>query len=113
MYITFNGSIPVSGQPPCPECGMTMAVAGKTGRLGCPYCYTHFADRLAAYLRRIHGPAVHSGKIPKSSGETLKNRRMLTELKEKLSGAIAAQEFEECARLRDEINRLSRKEGEG
>ena len=103
MYITFHGPVPAAGQAPCPECGMTIAAIGKTGRLGCPCCYTHFAARLAPYIRRIHGPGEHSGKIPGSAGAGLQKKRKILALREKLAASIAAEEFELCARLRDEI----------
>ena len=98
MYITFHGPVPASGQSPCPECGLTPAALSKTGRLGCSFCYTHFQSRLGSYARRAH-----TGKIPRSAGAGLQKKRRLAELRERLSAAIAAQEFELCARLRDEI----------
>ena len=104
MYITFHNPHPAAGQAPCPECGMTIAALGQTGRLGCPYCYTHFQSRLGSVIRRAH-----IGKIPHSAGAGLQKKRRLAELREQLNAAIAEQEFELCARLRDEI---SAEEGE-
>ena len=110
MYISFHTPVPGAGYPPCPECGTTLTAISKAGKLGCPQCYAHFEDRLASYIRRIHGPGVHNGAIPKSAGNELAGRRKLAGLRQALAEAIDAQEFETCARLRDEINELEGKE---
>jgi len=114
MYITFHATPPPgAGVPPCPECGMTLHGITKANKLGCPHCYTHFEDRLAPYVRRVHGPGVHNGAIPKSAGGEMAARRRLAELRQAMTKAIEAQEFETCARLRDEISALENPGGEG
>ncbi|MCL2081817.1 MAG: UvrB/UvrC motif-containing protein [Oscillospiraceae bacterium] len=113
MYITFQTPTPGFSHPPCPGCGTTLAAIGKNGKLGCAKCYEHFQERLSSYIRRIHGPGVHSGSIPKSAGDELVIRRKLDSLRDELASAIEAQEFEACARLRDEINALSPENNQG
>lgn len=108
MY--FIHSLPVSEPPPCPSCGITLRGISQTGRVGCPECYRYFAERLTPYIRRVHGPAAHTGRIPKSAGEHLYQKRRLAELQSTLKEAIERQEFERCAALRDEISALK---GEG
>jgi protein arginine kinase activator len=109
MY--FIHSVQSVPQPlPCPDCGISLTDISKTGRVGCPECYSHFSERLNHYIRRIHGPAVHTGRIPKSAGGHLVQKRRITELKNALQGAVERQEFELCAELRDEIAALN---GEG
>jgi protein arginine kinase activator len=78
----------------------------QTGRVGCPECYRHFSERLNPYIRRVHGPAAHTGRIPKSAGERLYRKRQLAELQTALQDAIARQEFERCAEIRDQIAAL-------
>ncbi len=105
MY--FIHSIPQSEPNPCPACGITLAEISQTGRAGCPDCYSHFSERLTPYIRRVHGPAAHTGRIPRSAGTHIAQKRRLTELREQLNAAIGRQEFEQCAKLRDEIAALS------
>jgi protein arginine kinase activator len=101
MY--FIHSVPAYESPPCPACGMRLGEISQTGRVGCPECYRHFSERLTPYIRRVHGPAKHTGHIPQSAGEHLYHKRRLAELQNCLQEAIARQDFERCAELRDEI----------
>ena len=103
MYITFHTPYPQPEYPPCPACGMMLSNIAHTGKLGCDRCYVHFEERLSSYIRRIHGPGSHNGTIPQSAGSELANRRKLSQLRKFLNEAIETQEFETCAKLRDEI----------
>lgn len=102
----FAQSIPISPEPPCPGCGVSLTVVARTGRVGCAHCYEHFTRALSPYIRRIHGPTVHTGAIPGSAGPELRKKRRAAELKTELQRAIEAQDFERCAVLRDEIREL-------
>jgi protein arginine kinase activator len=88
----------------CPHCGFTQADFKKAGRLGCPECYVTFAEGLESLLKSMHKGTRHTGKAPKS----LKEARALTErldsLNKKLEKAVANENFEEAAEVRDEIN---------
>jgi protein arginine kinase activator len=108
MY--FIHSVPPVQSIPCPVCGINLPEISQTGRVGCPECYRHFSQRLDNHIRRIHGPAVHTGRIPKSAGGHIAQKRRIAELRNTLKDAVARQEYERCAELRDEINALS---GEG
>lgn len=94
----------------CEGCGKTFQEIAHTGKAGCPACYTTFYDRLLPSIQRIHGKAQHVGKISPRAGETVKRERELTDLKKQLADAIASQQYEECAKLRDRIQEL---EGDG
>ena len=102
----FTQSIPVSPEPPCPECGLSIAALARTGRVGCAHCYSHFARAIAPYIRRVHGTAAHTGSIPGSAGPEMRKKRRALELKAELQRAVDAQEYERCAALRDEIRGL-------
>ncbi|MDR1668468.1 MAG: UvrB/UvrC motif-containing protein [Oscillospiraceae bacterium] len=104
MY--FIRTIPQTEPKPCPTCGITLAEISQAGRAGCPDCYTYFSERLTPYIRRVHGPAAHTGRIPRSAGAHIAKKRRLAELREQLNAAIERQEFEQCAKLRDEIAAL-------
>ncbi|MDR1691788.1 MAG: UvrB/UvrC motif-containing protein [Oscillospiraceae bacterium] len=105
MY--FIHSVHQAETKPCPACGITLGEISQTGRAGCPECYRHFSERLTPYIRRVHGPAAHTGRIPRSAGTQIAVKRRLSELREELDTAIGLQEFERCAALRDEIAALT------
>ena len=94
----------------CPHCGMTYDDFRKVGRLGCAQCYQTFKRSLGGLLKRIHGSPIHVGKSPARLVKPTKARTELAELKKKLSRAIEQEEFEEAARLRDQIRRMEQPE---
>lgn len=86
----------------CPTCGLKYAGFRADGRLGCPEDYEVFYPVLVPILERVHRGLQHCGKVPKA----VRKRRALDELDEmkgQLSEAVAAEDYEEAARLRDRI----------
>lgn len=90
----------------CPSCGLTYAQFRQSGRLGCGECYQSFATQLLPLVRRIHGSSEHRGKIPKRGGSAAQKRRRLEQLRSELNRAVAREEFERAAEMRDQIRRL-------
>lgn len=91
----------------CTFCGLTFAVFKETGRLGCPHCYATFETHLRGLLRRIHGGTQHIGKVylpPDPSATEMEKR--LDALRRKLERAVAAEDFERAAKIRDEIRTM-------
>lgn len=96
-------------ESPCPACGFTHADFKKTGRLGCPACYEHFSDGLVSLLKSMHKGVRHVGKVPrrfKQLKKALDATDRLKTLERKLAKAIAEENFEHAAELRDEIKAL-------
>ncbi|MEH7108937.1 UvrB/UvrC motif-containing protein [Bacillus sp. JJ1764] len=94
----------------CNRCSMTFQQFLKVGRFGCAHCYETFQEQLKPVLRRLHGGNwSHSGKIPKRIGGGLHIRKQIEELKIQLRDAIAQEEFENAANIRDEIRSLEKK----
>lgn len=96
----------------CPNCQLTYADFKKIGRLGCSECYTAFRKYLIPLVKRIHGSNIHFGKSPVKMAPAEKSARKkpdLQELRAKLAKAIDMEEFEEAARIRDQIKDLERK----
>lgn len=90
----------------CPQCGLTYEDFRKSGRLGCGDCYEAFRKVLAPLLKRIHGSAAHSGRTPpepEPAKPAPAAKPDLPKLKEQLKEAVAAESFEEAAKLRDKI----------
>jgi protein arginine kinase activator len=96
----------------CPSCGLTYADFKKIGRLGCGECYNVFRKYLAPLLKRIHGSNQHIGKNPlriKPANKVYKKKTDvdIEELKNQLQKAVQKEAFEEAARLRDQIKKIS------
>ena len=55
----------------------------------------------------MHGNLAHTGKIPVSSGEEGdKKSKILKQLRTRLQKLVEKEDFEEAARVRDEIRKL-------
>ena len=88
----------------CPHCGFTQADFKKTGRLGCPECYTTFAEGLEGLLRTMHKGTKHVGKVPQSLKHNHDLSEKLKTLQKRLDKAITDEDFEAAIHLRDDIN---------
>lgn len=92
----------------CEECGMTYGQFSKLGRFGCSSCYKYFDKGLDPLFKRVHGSTTHVGKVPRRAGVQIQVRRQIDELKENMQQAIAQEEFETAAELRDQIRKLEK-----
>ena len=90
----------------CSICGFTDADLRKTGRLGCSACYDVFANHLDGMLKNMHKGMVHTGKVPRRFRVLRDRENRLKELRQNLEEAIAREQFELAAKLRDEIREL-------
>lgn len=98
-----------AGEPPeegggkeCPVCRMKEADFRRLSRLGCAACYDVFSSELAPLLKAMHKASAHAGKAPASQEVNAE----LVSLEQKMEEAIAAQDFEGAALLRDRIKDL-------
>lgn len=87
----------------CPSCGTTYAAFQKTGMLGCAQCYQAFRKPLEGLLMRVHGNTQHAGRIPGGVKSDVSIRMNIDRLRQELVKSIASEEYEEAARLRDQI----------
>lgn len=92
----------------CEHCGFTDTQFAKAGKLGCAGCYDSFDQKLDPLLRRIHGNAMHTGKIPRRTGGFIGLKKELEELKGKLQTAVNNEEYEKAAEIRDRIRSLEK-----
>lgn len=95
----------------CPKCGFTQVDFKKAGRLGCSECYVTFAEGLEGLLKSMHKGIRHSGKVPHSLQQSRDQAEKLKGLRKKLDKAVAEEDFELAARLRDEIKDASPRSG--
>jgi len=92
----------------CPVCGITFLEFRSQGRLGCPNDYEAFKNELVPLLDNIHGQSEHCGKIPQRAPGDSKRQTQLIKLRNDLKRAVAQEQYEEAARLRDEISEQER-----
>jgi protein arginine kinase activator len=92
----------------CPGCGAGFDDFRKSGRLGCAECYAAFAGPLRELMRRLHGATAHAGERYRVGGaggalEPASAAADVEKLQLQLREAIAAEDFELAARLRDAL----------
>lgn len=95
----------------CDNCKTTYSEFKKTGKFGCSHCFLKFENYLEPLFKNIHGATTHTGKLPKNSAAPIMLKRKVGDLKELLKKAVFEENFEEAAKLRDEIRSLENKEG--
>lgn len=98
-----------SGDARCPQCGFTQADFKKAGRLGCAECYRTFADAMEGLLETMHKGTKHVGKVPYALQQTRELSEKLKVLQKKLDKAVAEENFEAAAELRDDIKQTREK----
>lgn len=106
LHAVQQQASPAAGdQVRCAYCQTSLRDFRTSGRLGCAQCYTAFEGALRELLRRVHGAARHRGheyEAPAVGSEVT----ALEQLRERLQQAVAAEEFELAATLRDQIRAL-------
>ena len=90
----------------CPVCGYTQADFKKTGRLGCSSCYLTFAEGLGTLLKAMHKGTEHVGKLPQRAHRAVELSDRMRTLTENLQKAVAEENYESAASLRDQIKQL-------
>ncbi len=96
----------------CSHCGFSQADFKKAGRLGCSECYTTFAEGLEGLLKSMHKGPKHLGKVPFHLQENRDLAEKLKVLQKKLDKAVADEDFEQAAVVRDEIKVTREKLGD-
>ncbi len=100
------------GVSDCPRCGLSYNEFREKGRLGCVQCYENFEEQLTPLIKRIHGREEHRGKVPARTGGLIRKKREIEKLREEMEKAVREENFEEAARIRDDIRKME-KELEG
>ncbi len=90
----------------CSRCQMTRAEFKKRARLGCPECYNAFMGELSAITQAMHHSRQHVGKIPARQGNEARVTAQIAALQKDIETAIAKEEYEKAASLRDKIKAL-------
>ena len=95
-----------SGDLKCPHCGFTQADFKKAGRLGCSDCYDTFAEGLGSLIKQMHKGVEHVGKVPQRAVRSMARQSELKELHRNLRKAVAEENYESAAQIRDEIRKF-------
>ncbi len=102
----------------CDKCGMTYGEFTKIGKFGCAECYNVFGPLILDNIKKIQGSSVHTGKKYRMvSSETSltgnglnhtvpDDKLQLQKLSEELQSALAIEDYEEAARLRDVMKHI-------
>lgn len=93
----------VSDSETCGNCGFTLRDFRKTGRLGCSLCYHTFFPGVERVLNDTQKGTEHVGKRPARQKERETLRARVEEINEEMGTAIAEEDYEKAARLRDEL----------
>ena len=91
----------------CPRCRTTLSQFTKSGRLGCPACYEAFREQLQPMLLQIHGRVQHAGREPLNTSEAQIQRSRQEELTRRMEEAVAKEDFETAAMLRDQLRAMA------
>jgi len=95
----------------CEVCGLTFSELARAGRLGCSQCYKTFRQNILPILKQIHGRVEHTGKVPLQYTRRLVRMRLknrISILQRKLKEAVAKEEYERAAKIRDQIRSLEK-----
>ncbi len=96
------------GPSACPGCGLEFARFRKTGLLGCPQCYDSFAAQLESIIPRSqNGATAHLGHVAHRTSDVADRQALRRSILEELERAVAAEQYERAATLRDRLQTLA------
>lgn len=95
------------GATKCPTCGFSQADFKKTGRLGCAVCYDIFGEGLSGLMKGMHKGTAHVGKVPARLVKSIEREQELKDLQRGLRKAVAEENYESAAEIRDQIKNLN------
>jgi protein arginine kinase activator len=91
----------------CDVCKITFGEFRQKGLLGCPHDYDAFERALLPLLHRAQdGTTQHVGKVPHRAGSSQKKQNAILRLRGQLKDAVASEDYERAAALRDQIKQL-------
>ncbi|QDT03348.1 UvrB/uvrC motif protein [Rubripirellula lacrimiformis] len=93
-------------QKECPVCGISFFEFRNTGRLGCPYDYTHFESDLEPLLTNIHDSLEHCGKKPRRAAASADSQATMIQLRREMEEAVEREDYERASEIRDELKQI-------
>gem|GEM_PF-4640685 len=100
----------------CSHCQTSWKDIQEGGLMGCPHCYTAFADEMDKVIDELQHSAMHVGKVPRfrqkqeRQAEVRQKRQLHRQemLQKRLEAALRAERYEEAAQIRDKIAQVTR-----
>jgi protein arginine kinase activator len=124
MFGSFKQSLDTMSGLICPSCGCTPVIFKETGRLGCESCYAALKPLIDGVIENSQKGMSHVGKRPNAStthcacGDACDSSAPpesqggsagdMDGLKVELERAVSEERYEDAAKLRDEIKKLSK-----
>lgn len=106
-FIKHKAGVAGADERTCPKCGVTFRAFRLNGQLGCPYDYEAFRSLLTPLIERAHeGATHHVGKVPIKADSAVKKHAGIHRLQRDLQAAIDQENYEQAARVRDQIKTL-------
>jgi len=96
----------------CSLCGATFRDLMAEGKAGCPECYRTFSDELSSTISRIHGTTSHTGGAPSRFKADRDLKDKIKSLEKGIKAAVDEENYEEAARLRDELRAIRAEKGD-
>lgn len=93
-----------SGVAVCPYCATALESIVEKDRVGCPECYTTFAEALFPSALTVE--IAEGARMPSSRRAMIDRIRSISELKAQIKLAVESENYELAATLRDKIRRL-------
>ena len=91
----------------CAVCGFSQADFKKTGRLGCGACYETFAEGLASLLKgHAQGDDACRQSARAPAAGRMERETQLKTLQKDLRKAVAEENYESAAEIRDKIRHM-------
>ncbi len=94
----------------CPHCGLSFSQFRASSLLGCPQCYQAFEQALVPMLELAHdGGDHHVGKAPAHDESQDRGQQLqlqILSMRKRLAEAVASEDYELAATLRDQIGRI-------
>ena len=103
-----KSAIKAEGMKTCPVCGTSGAEIRRTGKAGCPECYSVFKADIRKFLERHGVQGAYTGSVPERLGNAHSILNDRVELKTKLDEAVAQENYEKAAVYRDYLKALDR-----
>ena len=102
----------------CSSCGLTSKQVQEKGNLGCPDCYNAFEMLLAEMIPMMQRDGKHVGRRPtdadpgnpSTEGHHAQLDVKLEVLERELQDALSVENYEQAARIRDQISAIQAQE---
>ena len=93
-------------QRACSSCGALLSRILESGKVGCGSCYRTFGDQIESILEGLQRSLQHKGKISRLEDNRALLRADIQNKRSLMRSVLKAEQYEEAARLRDEIRSL-------